>query len=43
MSGWIAAGSLKYRESITDGIESSVGAFIGMLQGDNFGKTIVRL
>ena len=43
MSAWIAAGSLKYRESITDGIESSVGAFIGMLQGGNFGKTIVRL
>ena len=43
MSEWVAAGSLKYRESITDGIESSVGAFIGMLQGGNFGKTIVRL
>ena len=43
MSEWIAAGTLKYRESITDGIESSVGAFIGMLQGGNFGKTIVRL
>ena len=43
LSSWIGDGALKYRESITDGIESSIGAFIGMLKGDNFGKTIVRL
>ena len=43
LSAWVADGALKYRESITDGIESSVGAFIGMQKGDNFGKTIVRL
>lgn len=43
LSGWIADGTLTYRESITDGIESSVGAFIGMLKGENFGKTIVRV
>ena len=43
LSEWIADGALTYRESITDGIESSIGAFIGMLKGDNFGKTIVRV
>ena len=43
LSEWIADGALTYRESITDGIESSIDAFIGMLKGDNFGKTIVRV
>ena len=43
MSGWIKEGSLKYRESITSGIESCIPAFMGMLSGKNFGKTMVRL
>ena len=43
MSGWIHDGRLKYRESVTDGLESSIGAFIGMLRGENFGKTMVRV
>lgn len=43
MSDWIKAGQLKYRESVTEGIESCVPAFIGMLEGRNFGKTMVRL
>ena len=30
---WIESGQLKYRESITDGIDSAVDAFIGMLGG----------
>ena len=43
MSDWIKSGDLRYRESITDGLESAVPAFIGMLDGQNFGKTMVRL
>ncbi|MDE0367253.1 MAG: NADP-dependent oxidoreductase [Gammaproteobacteria bacterium] len=43
MSRWIHEGRLKYRESVTDGLESSIGAFIGMLRGENFGKTLVRV
>ncbi len=43
MSGWINAGKLKYRESVTNGLESCVDAFIGMLRGENFGKTMVRI
>jgi NADPH-dependent curcumin reductase CurA len=43
LSGWIGEGKLKYRESITEGIESAVDAFIGMLEGKNFGKTMVRV
>ena len=38
MSGWIKEGKLKYRESVTHGLDSAAGAFIGMLRGENFGK-----
>ena len=43
LSGWIKSGQLSYRESTTDGLDSAVDAFIGMLGGGNFGKTMVRV
>ena len=43
MSGWIKEGKLKHRESVTQGLDSSVEAFIGMLRGQNFGKTMVQV
>ncbi|MCY3837063.1 MAG: zinc-binding dehydrogenase, partial [Gammaproteobacteria bacterium] len=43
LSAWIKSGRLKYRESITEGLDSAVDAFIGMLGGRNFGKTMVRV
>jgi NADPH-dependent curcumin reductase CurA len=42
MSSWMKEGKLKSRESITHGIESCVPAFIGMMKGQNFGKTAVQ-
>ena len=36
-------GKLKYRESIAQGIESAPKAFIGLLNGQNFGKQLVKL
>src|SRR5229473_4474888 len=39
----IAAGRIRYREDIVDGLEKAPGAFIGMLEGRNFGKLIVRV
>jgi len=43
LADWIRSGELKYRESIADGIESAVGAFRGMLRGENFGKQLVKI
>lgn len=43
VSGWLAAGSLKYREDFVDGIENAAEAFFGLLEGKNFGKLIVRV
>src|SRR4051812_8742648 len=41
--GWVAAGKIKYRESITQGLENAPKAFIGLLKGENFGKQLVKL
>jgi NADPH-dependent curcumin reductase CurA len=40
---WVQDGSIKYREDITDGLEAAPAAFIAMLTGGNFGKTLVRV
>src|SRR6058998_895753 len=39
----VAAGRIRYREDVVDGLENAPGAFIGMLEGRNFGKLIVRV
>jgi NADPH-dependent curcumin reductase CurA len=39
----VADGSLRYRETIVDGIERAPEAFIGMLDGANIGKMLVRV
>ena len=43
MGGWIANGQVKSRETIHDGIESAPEAFLGLFQGENIGKMLVRL
>jgi NADPH-dependent curcumin reductase CurA len=39
----VAEGRIKYRESIAEGLENAPTAFIGMLEGRNFGKQLVAL
>lgn len=39
----VAAGKLKYRETVAQGIEAAPEAFIGLLKGRNFGKQLVKL
>ncbi len=43
MGQWLAAGKIKFREDIVDGLENAPQAFIGLLEGKNFGKLIVRV
>lgn len=43
MARWIAEGAVKYKEDIVDGLENAPEAFIGLLEGRNFGKLIVKL
>jgi NADPH-dependent curcumin reductase len=40
---WVREGRLKFREDIVDGLESAPRAFIGLLEGKNFGKMLVRV
>jgi NADPH-dependent curcumin reductase len=39
----VADGTLKYRETISHGLESAPEAFLGLLKGRNFGKQLVKL
>ncbi|WP_242108670.1 NADP-dependent oxidoreductase [Luteimonas aquatica] len=43
MGEWIAAGQVRLREDVVDGLENAPGAFIGLLEGRNFGKLVVRV
>ena len=42
-SGWIREGKLRWREDVVDGLEQAPDAFIGLLEGKNFGKLVVRV
>ena len=43
VGGWVREGRVKYREDIVEGLENAPEAFLGLLQGRNFGKLIVRV
>lgn len=43
MAGWIATGQLRYREDIVEGLERAPEAFIGLLEGANFGKLVIEV
>jgi NADPH-dependent curcumin reductase len=43
VSKWIAEGRVRYREDIVEGLENAPKAFIGMLNGKNFGKALVHI
>jgi NADPH-dependent curcumin reductase CurA len=39
----VSAGRIAIDETIVDGLENAIGAFLGLLRGDNLGKMVVRL
>jgi NADPH-dependent curcumin reductase CurA len=43
VGGLVADGAIRYREQIVEGLEAAPCAFIGMLEGRNFGKVIVKV
>jgi NADPH-dependent curcumin reductase len=40
---WVRDGRIRYREDIREGLENAPAAFIGLLDGENFGKLLVRV
>ena len=43
MEAWVRSGQVRYREDVVAGLENAPAAFLGLLQGRNFGKLIVRV
>ena len=43
VGGYFREGKLKNKETVVDGIDQAVGAFIGLFSGKNIGKMIVKL
>jgi NADPH-dependent curcumin reductase CurA len=43
MAKWVAEGKIQYKEHRVEGLDSAVPSFIGMLEGKNFGKLVVRV
>jgi hypothetical protein len=43
MGAWVESGKIKYREEVIGGLENAPEAFIGLLNGDNFGKRVIRV
>ncbi|MDX6330760.1 MAG: hypothetical protein QOI83_3143 [Streptomycetaceae bacterium] len=43
VGSWLREGKLHYRETVVEGIENNLEAFLGMLRGENTGKMIVKV
>lgn len=43
MAGWIKSGKLKYTEDISEGIETAPEAFIGLFEGENHGRRLIKV
>jgi NADPH-dependent curcumin reductase CurA len=43
MTPWVEQGAIRYREDVVEGLEHAPEAFIGLLEGRNFGKLVVRV
>ena len=43
LSEWVLSEKLKYKEYIVEGFEKSPQAFIGLMNGENFGKLLIHV
>ncbi len=43
MAGWLANGTVRYDETVADGLKNAPQAFMDLLEGANTGKMLVRL
>lgn len=43
LAGWLKEGKLKYEETITEGFEHTIDAFLDLFKGANLGKSLVKV
>jgi NADPH-dependent curcumin reductase len=43
MGEWVGGGRVKYREDVIEGLQNAPAAFLGLLQGKNLGKLLVKV
>ena len=43
VGGYLRAGQLKSKETIVDGLDQAVSAFLGLFEGKNVGKMVIKL
>jgi NADPH-dependent curcumin reductase CurA len=43
MTKWVKEGKIKWKETIFEGLENAPKAFIALFNGENFGKTLVKI
>lgn len=43
MTIWLEQGKVKYKEQVVEGLDNTAEAFIGLLEGKNFGKLVVKV
>lgn len=43
MGRWVQEGKIHYREQVTEGLNAAPEALIGLLEGKNFGKVVIRV
>ena len=43
LAEWVAAGDIAYRETVTEGLENAPDAFLGLFEGENIGKQVVKV
>ncbi|MBP2250893.1 NADPH-dependent curcumin reductase CurA [Halarchaeum solikamskense] len=41
--GWVQSGDVAFRETVVDGLENAPDAFVGLFEGENVGKQVVRV
>jgi NADPH-dependent curcumin reductase len=43
MERFVGEKEVTFKEDVTEGLNHAIGAFVGMLEGKNFGKAVIKV